>query len=140
MQVHASLDSLRQQEEVAKAAMAGSAGGVQDLASIQKVVDALPELNRQKREVAKHVAICSDLSRRVAPMFAVSEAQQELLMTATVPGAPLPEAVFHQGWSAPRLLRCVLPAGLIGGFPAVFHRLCSCSRCGQRIGACCRQG
>ena len=71
--------------------MAGSAGGAQDLASIQKVpptpppppptphlppptlnpnlaciqkvVDALPELNRQKREVAKHVAICSDLSR-----------------------------------------------------------------------------
>ncbi len=82
MQVHASLDSLRQQEEVAKATMAGSAGGAQDLASIQKVpptshpptlnpnlaciqkvVDALPELNRQKREVAKHVAICSDLSR-----------------------------------------------------------------------------
>lgn len=100
--------------------MAGSAGGVQDLASIQKVVDALPELNRQKREVAKHVAICSDLSRRVAPMFAVSEAQQELLMTAAVPGAPLPEAVFHQGWSAPLPLRCVFPAGLIGGFPAVY--------------------
>ena len=77
-EVHASLDSLRQQEEAAKATMvahnalcfsriitvipfaiqAGGGGGAQDLASIQKVVDALPELNRQKREVAKHVGEC----------------------------------------------------------------------------------
>ncbi len=77
--------------------MAGSAGGAQDLASIQKVVDALPELNRQKREVAKHVAICSDLSKRVAPLFGLSEVQQELLMTAVLPPAPLPEGLYHQG-------------------------------------------
>ena len=56
-QVHAALDSLRHQEDVAKATMAGSAGGAQDLASIQKVLDALPELNRQKREVAKQLEI-----------------------------------------------------------------------------------
>jgi hypothetical protein len=77
--------------------MAGGGGGNQDLASIQKVVDALPELNRQKREVAKHVAICSDLSKRASQMFAVSEVQQELLMAAVLPSAPLPEAMFQQG-------------------------------------------
>ncbi len=79
--------------------MAGSAGGAQDLASIQKVVDALPELNRQKREVAKHVAICGDLSKKVAPLFELSEVQQELLMTAVLPMAPLPESLYHQGLS-----------------------------------------
>ena len=46
-------------------------------------------------------------------MFAVSEAQQELLMTAVLPSAPLPEAVFHQGWLAFRLVRFGLHAGLI---------------------------
>jgi hypothetical protein len=99
--VHASLDNLRREEEQAKATMAGGGGGAQDLASIQKVVDALPELNRQKREVAKHVAICSDLSKRASHMFAVSEVQQELLMAAVLPSAPLPDALFQQGTSSP---------------------------------------
>jgi hypothetical protein len=99
--VHASLDNLRREEEQAKATMAGGGGGgAQDLASIQKVVDALPELNRQKREVAKHVAICSDLSKRASHMFAVSEVQQELLMAAVLPSAPLPDALFQQGTSS----------------------------------------
>ena len=100
--MHASLDNLRREEEQAKATMAGGGGGggAQDLASIQKVVDALPELNRQKREVAKHVAICSDLSKRASHMFAVSEVQQELLMAAVLPSAPLPDALFQQGTSS----------------------------------------
>ena len=55
---------------------------LEDLASIKKVVHALPELKRQKREVAKHVAICSDLSKRVAPLFMLSEVQREQLMAA----------------------------------------------------------
>jgi hypothetical protein len=87
----------------------GGGGGAQDLASIQKVVDALPELNRQKREVAKHVAICSDLSKRASQMFAVSEVQQELLMAAVLPSAPLPDAVFQQGARLFFLPRCILP-------------------------------
>ncbi len=82
----------------------GGGGGAQDLASIQKVVDALPELNRQKREVAKHVAICSDLSKRASQMFGVSEVQQELLMTVVLPPAPLPETLFQQGTRPSRSL------------------------------------
>jgi hypothetical protein len=77
--------------------MTGGGGGAQDLASIQKVVDELPELNRRKREVAKHVAICSDLSKKAAPLFSLSEVQQELLMMAVQPSMPLPEDLFRQG-------------------------------------------
>jgi hypothetical protein len=72
-------------------------GGAQDLASIQKVVESLPELNRMKREVAKHVAICSDLSKKASSLFALSEVQQELLMTPVASTASLPETLFQQG-------------------------------------------
>ena len=95
--VNKSLEELRLQEERAKAAMTGGGGGAQDLASIQKVVDGLPELNRRKREVAKHVAICSDLSKSATMLFALSEVQQELLMTVAQPSMPLPESLYHQG-------------------------------------------
>jgi hypothetical protein len=54
-------------------------------------------------------------------MFAVSEAQQELLMTAVLPSAPLPEAVFHQGWLAFRPVRFGLHAGFY--LCKVFHSL-----------------
>ena len=97
LQVHKSLDELRRKEDKAKETMAGGGGGAQDLASIQKVVDELPELNRRKREVAKHVAICSDLSKKAAPLFALSEVQQELLMVTGQPSMPLPEDLFRQG-------------------------------------------
>ena len=91
--------------------MTGGSGG-QDLASIQKVVEELPILNRRKREVAKHVAICSDLSKRVAALFPVSEAQQELLMAVPQPSLPLPEGLFQQGTSSAHVASPLQPHAL----------------------------
>jgi hypothetical protein len=91
--------------------MTGGSGG-QDLASIQKVVEELPILNRRKREVAKHVAICSDLSKRAAALFPVSEAQQELLMAVPQPSLPLPEGLFQQGTSTAHVASPLQPHAL----------------------------
>jgi len=73
--VKTTVNTIKEQEAAARAMTSSTA-------EIQKAVENIPELRRAKMNVGKHVAITSELARRVKEdyLFEVSELQQDIVM------------------------------------------------------------